>query len=111
MNLPAISHRTSDNYCYAVNEDQLIINLKTGYDVVSVELVYADPFEGGIMGGKWHWQGQRLAIPFKKNWNSIFGGQQLLHQNLRDVNTIFISNFTMDKRFVIWKMDFWLHTI
>ncbi|NIZ47108.1 alpha amylase N-terminal ig-like domain-containing protein [Entomospira nematocerorum] len=66
MNLPAISHRTSDNYCYAVNEDQLIINLKTGYDVVSVELVYADPFEGGIMGGKWHWQGQRLAIPFKK---------------------------------------------
>ncbi|NIZ19874.1 glycoside hydrolase family 13 protein [Entomospira culicis] len=66
MNLPAIYHRTSDNYCYPIDENQLIINLKTGYDVMSVELIYNDPFDGGILGGKWRWQGKRLAMPFKK---------------------------------------------
>lgn len=66
MNLPAIYHRTSDNYCYPINEDELIINLKTGYDVSSVEIVYNDPFEGDITNGTWQWIGKRINIPFKK---------------------------------------------
>lgn len=50
MNLSAIYHRATDNYCYALNNDQLIISLRTGYDVESVILCHGDPFSTGIMG-------------------------------------------------------------
>ncbi len=66
MNLAAIYHRTSDNYCYALDDHQLIVNLKTGYDVAEVSIIYEDPYLGGISGGNWQWHGQRLAMPFKK---------------------------------------------
>ena len=38
--------------CYPLNEDELIVNLKTGYDVKRVFIYYGDPFEAGILGGK-----------------------------------------------------------
>ena len=31
--------------CYPLNEDELIVNLKTGYDVKRVFIYYGDPFE------------------------------------------------------------------
>lgn len=51
MRQDAIFHRASDSGCYAYNENQLVINLKTGYDVKEVILHYDDPFAHGIMGG------------------------------------------------------------
>ena len=33
MNFAAVYHRMSDNMCYPLNEEDLIINIKTGYDV------------------------------------------------------------------------------
>lgn len=66
MNCAAIYHRSSDNYCYALNKDELIINLKTGYDIEQVFIHYGDPFEGGILGGDWSWTGTRTEIGFKK---------------------------------------------
>ena len=33
MEFASVYHRTVDNYCYMLDENQLIINLKTGYDV------------------------------------------------------------------------------
>lgn len=33
MEFNAVYHQASDNYCYPLNEDELIINIKTGYDV------------------------------------------------------------------------------
>jgi len=66
MNLAAILHQTTDNYCYAVNKDELIINIKTGYDVKKVYLIYGDPYSGGIMGGDWKWDGAEEEIYFKK---------------------------------------------
>lgn len=53
MNLSAVYHRSNDNYCYELDEDTLIINIQTGYDVERVELLYSDPFAGGILGGNW----------------------------------------------------------
>ncbi len=32
MDFNAVYHQASDNYCYPLNEDELIINIKTGYD-------------------------------------------------------------------------------
>lgn len=66
MEFAAVYHRTSDNMCYCLNQEELIINLKTGYDVEKVFLHYGDPFQSGILGGKEIWKGERIEIPFKK---------------------------------------------
>lgn len=66
MEFSAVYHRTSDNMCYCLNENDLIINLKTGYDIEQVFLHYGDPFEKGILGGNEAWSGERIEIPFKK---------------------------------------------
>lgn len=67
MNLGAIFHRMSEQYCYSLDENQLIINLKTGYDVDKVYIYYGDPYDAGIMGGNERWSGQKEEIYFKKN--------------------------------------------
>ena len=51
MEFAGIYHKTSEQMSYALNEKELIINLKTGYDVKRVFLYYGDPFEAGILGG------------------------------------------------------------
>lgn len=66
MNLGAIYHRMSEQYCYSLDEDRLIINIKTGYDVDQIYIVYGDPYEAGIMGGAEKWSGDREEIYFKK---------------------------------------------
>lgn len=67
MNFSAVYHRTSDNLCYPLNEDDLIINIKTGYDVKQVFLHYGDPFAAGIMGGEERRSSKREEIYFKKH--------------------------------------------
>lgn len=66
MEFAAVFHRATDNYCYALDDNQLIINLKTGYDVKEVNIVYGDPFANGILGGGEDWTGDKANIPFKK---------------------------------------------
>ncbi|ABX42711.1 glycoside hydrolase family 13 protein [Lachnoclostridium phytofermentans] len=67
MKFEAIYHRTSDNYCYPLNEEDLIINIKTGHDIERVFIYYGDPFEGGILGGNWTWNGVEEELIYKKN--------------------------------------------
>ena len=67
MEFAAVFHRATDNYCYALDENQLVINIKTGYDVKMVNIVYGDPFANGILGGGEEWTGDSAGIPFKKN--------------------------------------------
>jgi len=38
MELAAIYHRSTDQFCYPLNDDELIINIQTGYDVDHVFL-------------------------------------------------------------------------
>ena len=66
MEFASVYHRTVDNYCYMLDEEQLIINLKTGYDVKEVNIVYGDPFANGILGGGEEWTGEKANVPFKK---------------------------------------------
>ena len=66
MDFNAVYHQASDNYCYPLNEDELIINIKTGYDVQSVSIILGDPFAAGILGGGEHWDGAEEAIIYKK---------------------------------------------
>ena len=66
MNFAAVYHRMADNMCYPLNDDDLIINIKTDYDVKQVFLHYGDPFAAGILGGNEAWSGKREEIVFKK---------------------------------------------
>lgn len=66
MEFGAVFHRATDNYCYALDENQLIINIKTGYDVKEVNIIYGDPFANGILGGGEEWTGDKAGIPYKK---------------------------------------------
>lgn len=66
MKFEAVYHRTSDNYCYSISEDDLIINLKTGYDVKKVFINYGDPFSTGILGSNNEWNGNREEICYNK---------------------------------------------
>ena len=57
MDFTGVYHKASEQMCYPLNEDELIVNLKTGYDVKRVFIYYGDPFEAGILGGKEQWAG------------------------------------------------------
>jgi glycosidase len=56
----------SEQYCYSLDKDNLIINIKTGYDVDKVYIIYGDPYEAGIMGGCEQWSGKKEEIVYKK---------------------------------------------
>ena len=66
MEFNAVYHQAYDNYCYPINEDELIINIKTGYDVKAVNIILGDPFAAGILGGGETWNGNKEPICFKK---------------------------------------------
>lgn len=66
MDFNAVFHRATDNYSYPFDEEQLIINIKTGYDVKYVNIIQGDPFRAGILGGGEQWTGDAVNIPFSK---------------------------------------------
>ena len=66
MEFAAVYHKTSQQMCYPLDEDRLVINIKTGYDVERIFIHYGDPFEAGIAGGKEKWTGKREEIVYKK---------------------------------------------
>ena len=55
MEFSGVYHKTSEQMSYALDEDRLIVNIKTGYDVKQVFIHYGDPYEAGILGGKDKW--------------------------------------------------------
>ena len=67
MEFAAVYHKTSQQMCYPLDEDRLVINIKTGYDVERIFIHYGDPFEAGIAGGKEKWTGKREEIVYKKH--------------------------------------------
>ena len=62
MNLAAITHQARTPMCCALDQETLQITLRTGRDADAVELIYADPYEGGIAGGEAAWQGRRAPM-------------------------------------------------
>ena len=61
MDFTGVYHKASEQMCYPLNEDELIVNLKTGYDVKRVFIYYGDPFEAGILGGKEQWEASSVV--------------------------------------------------
>lgn len=67
MQFSAIEHRSTDNFCYPLNENELMISLKTGSDIRRVFIVYGDPFDGSVTPDGWAWEGKRQEITRKKD--------------------------------------------
>ena len=66
MDFAAVYHKASEQMSYALDEDRLVVNLKTGYDVKRVFIIHGDPFDAGILGGNERWTGRREEIVYKK---------------------------------------------
>ena len=66
MDFAAVYHKTSEQMSYALDEERLVVNLKTGYDVKRVFIIHGDPFDAGILGGNERWTGRREEIVYKK---------------------------------------------
>ena len=79
MEFTGVYHKTSEQMSYPLNEDELVVNLKTGYDVKRVFIHHGDPFEAGILGGKEKWTGKRGSAIRS-------GGPPLWFHLTRDVN-------------------------
>ena len=59
MEFASVYHKTSEQMSYALDENQLVVNIKTGYDVKKIFIHYGDPFDAGILGGNEKWTGKR----------------------------------------------------
>ena len=66
MEFAGVYHKTSEQMSYALDENQLVVNIKTGYDVKKIFIHYGDPFDAGILGGNEKWTGKREEIVYKK---------------------------------------------
>ena len=62
MEFASVYHKTSEQMSYALDENQLVVNIKTGYDVKKIFIHYGDPFDAGILGGNEKWTGKREEI-------------------------------------------------
>ncbi|MBD5137380.1 MAG: alpha-glycosidase [Lachnospiraceae bacterium] len=60
----AVFHRTSDNFCYALDKDNLVITIRTGLDITDVSICFGDPYTTGIMGGNSKWIYDIKQMPY-----------------------------------------------
>lgn len=77
MNLAAVYHVSDGSFCYPLDDERLVIKLKTGKEVQRVELVWGDPFESGIFGSDSNWKGELLEMEnsarlrYHKVWRAV----------------------------------------
>ena len=73
MDFGRIYHRSAYTDCYALNENEIVINLRTGKDVTSVEIIHDDPFAGGATGHMpWNGKPEPMAPAWELAHNLIW---------------------------------------
>ena len=73
MDFGAIYHRSALSDCYALNENEVVINLRTGKDVTAVSLVHDDPFAGGAMGfAAWDGKHEAMTLAWELKYHNIW---------------------------------------
>lgn len=73
MELGSISHRSAHTDAYALNADEIVINLRTGKDITAVSLIHADPFAGGATGfAAWDGQPDPMVISRELKYHYIW---------------------------------------
>ena len=96
MEFASVYHKTSEQMSYALDENQLVVNIKTGYDVKKIFIHYGDPFDAGILGGNEKWTGKRKRLYTKNVCPTKSGGQQHFCLCISDANIIL--NFIQKKK-------------
>ena len=102
MQFAGIFHKTSEQMSYALNENELIVNLRTGYDVRRVFIHYGDPFESGILGG--NEERERKSV-LRNVCVTSSGGQRHWFQRINAANII-LNYIQRKKSGIILRMDF-----
>ena len=74
IHLNAIEHHAFDNYCYPLDKDNLVINLRTGKEITRVFLLWGDPFDWGRSenASNYTWQYKTIEITEKKELQNHF---------------------------------------
>ena len=73
MNLAAISHRSVIPDAYALNENEIVINLRTGKDITAVSIIHEDPFAGGATGfAAWDGIGESMSLHRELKYHNIW---------------------------------------
>ena len=66
MNFSAVVHTCTDNFCYPLNDRELVISIKTGLDVERCFVIFGDPFDGYTAESGWKWTSKRVELTEKK---------------------------------------------
>ena len=68
IHLDAIEHHAFDNYCYPLDKDNLIVNLRTGKEIEQVFILWGDPFDWGrsANASNYTWQYTPVEVTEKK---------------------------------------------
>ena len=73
MELGSILHRSMGNDCYALNKNEIVVNLRTGKDVTSVTLIHDDPFAGGATGfAAWDGKPELMTLRWELQYHNIW---------------------------------------
>lgn len=65
MRLETIEHRSAFMDCYAYNENEIIIRIRTGKEITAVNLIHDDPYLKGISPQNF-WSGQTSPMMLEK---------------------------------------------
>lgn len=57
MRLDAIMHRSAFTDCYAANDKEIVLNIRTGKDITAVNVIHEDPYIAGCSGRN-PWEGK-----------------------------------------------------
>ena len=73
MELGSILHRSAYSDCYALNENEIVVNLRTGKDVTSVAIIHDDPFAGGATGfAAWDGKPEMMTLRWELKYHNIW---------------------------------------
>lgn len=64
MNISAIEHKCNSEFCYALDDNELMITLRTGKEIASACIICEDPYINGI-SGRLPWFGKEEEITAK----------------------------------------------
>ena len=105
MQFAGIFHKTSEQMSYALNENELIVNLRTGYDVRRVFIHYGDPFESGTLAETRNGPERERKSVLRNVCVTSSGGQRHWFQSINAANII-LNYIQRKKSGIILRMDF-----
>ena len=105
MKLSAVSHRSLFTDCYARNEREIVLNIRTGKDITAVNLIFDDPYAHGI-GSNVHWRGRTLPMILERELKHSFIYTARLTPEYRRLQYCF-ELFSGEEKLLMMEDDFY----